>query len=71
MTELNQLDVFTTWIQKDLGITEQKFDTLKNAEKAYVKALKQMNTVDSFNQLAVYYNTKGKTAKVHFREPCF
>ena len=42
---------------------EPKFETLKKAEKAYVRALKQIQTVDSFNQLAVYYNTRGKYAK--------
>eukprot|EP01114_Cavostelium_apophysatum_P011794 TRINITY_DN2628_c0_g1_i1.p1 TRINITY_DN2628_c0_g1~~TRINITY_DN2628_c0_g1_i1.p1 ORF type:complete len:664 (-),score=134.17 TRINITY_DN2628_c0_g1_i1:96-2087(-) len=40
-----------------------KFETLVKAEKSYVKALKQMNTIDSYNQLAVYYNTKGKYQK--------
>lgn len=41
----------------------EKFETLRKAEKAYVGALKQIKTVDAFNQLAVYYNTKGKFSK--------
>jgi len=39
------------------------FPTLNRVEKEYIEVLKQTKTVDSFNQLAMYYNTKGNLLK--------
>jgi len=44
-------------------VEDDKFATLNRVEKEYIIALKRMNTVDAYNQLAVYYNTKGKLLK--------
>ena len=45
---------------------QNKFKTLRGAEKSYITALKNRKSVNSHNQLALYYSNNGKYDKAMY-----